>query len=302
MIKSLIKDLAYDKITLSQGLTRTKLVQSKLKVEELGNWLTSELNGYRDKDGAPDYRKIQVKIIGDFVGAFGQQWRNTPLILDQLGKELDIDFYDHTVLASIKAIEDALAGASKDDSIMIPFGQIFVTKLADLYRRNDNTMHLMSAGAIILPSQYRVILEQTKQRLLDTLLELDEKFPSMNDDFVATKESKEQAKNIVNYHIYGGSNNTNLGVGDKVVIRDNVQEMTADLKEFSELLKRLNVPTEEVESIKQIVTSNEPKQSKFSKAMKWIGQLSTKMITKGIELKLPEIIEATEKMINQMNG
>ncbi len=301
MIKSLIKDLAYDNITLSQGLTRAKLVQSKLKVDELKNWLTNELNGYSDKDDVPDYRTIQVKIIGHFVDDFGREWRNAPLMLDELGKDLDINFYEHTALGSIKAIEDAVNQTTREDSIMIPFGQSFVHKLGDLYRKNDHRTHLISAGSIILPSQYRNILEQTKQRLLDILLELQEKFPSMDDDFVATKESKEQAKNIVNYHIYGGSNNTNLGVGDSVIQSDNKQSIKADLKEFVDALKDLNVPTDEVEAIKTIVTSKEPKESKLSKAMKWVGQLSTKMITKGIELKLPEIIEATEKMIDKVN-
>lgn len=301
MIQSLIKDLAYDNITLSQGLTRAKLVQSKLKVDELKNWLTNELNGYSDKDDVPDYRTIQVKIIGHFVDDFGREWRNAPLMLDELGKDLDINFYEYTALGSIKAIEDAVNQTTREDSIMIPFGQSFVHKLGDLYRKNDHRTHLISAGSIILPSQYRNILEQTKQRLLDILLELQEKFPSMDDDFVATKESKEQAKNIVNYHIYGGSNNTNLGVGDSVIQSDNKQSIKADLKEFVDALKDLNVPTDEVEAIKTIVTSKEPKESKLSKAMKWVGQLSTKMITKGIELKLPEIIEATEKMIDKVN-
>lgn len=301
MIKNLIKDLAYDSITLSQGLTRAKLIQSKLKVDELKNWLSNELSGYSNDKDVPEYRVFHVRIVGHFVGAFGREWRNTPLMLDELGKSLDINFYEHTELGGIKGIEDAVGQATGESTLMIPFGQSMVNNLADLYRKNDPNTHLISAGKIVLPSQYRNVLDQTKQRLLDILLELQEKFPNMDDDFKPTSETKEQARNIVNYYVYGGSNNTNLGVGDKVVQSGNKQTIKADLKEFTEQLKNLSVPAEEIDLIKDVIESKEPKESKLSKAIKWVGQLSKKMVAKGIELKLPEIIDATEKMIDKVN-
>lgn len=302
MIKTLIKDLAYDSITLSQGLTRAKLLQSKLKIDELKNWLANELGGYSNKESIPDYRIFQVKIIGDFVGNFGREWRNTPLMLGELGKSLDINFYEHTEIGGIKGLEDAVNRATGENTLMIPLGQNYVDTLAGLYKRNDPDTHLISAGKIVLPSQLRNIIDQTKQRLLDILLELQEKFPNMDDDFTPTNETREQARNIVNYYVYGGSNNTNLGVGDNVVQTDNKQTIEVNLKEFSEQLKNLNVPKEEIDSISEIIKSKGTKESKLSKAMKWVGQLSTKVITKGVELKLPEIIEATEKMIDKMSS
>ncbi len=302
MIKTLIKDLAYDSITLSQGLTRAKLLQSKLKIDELKNWLANELGGYSVKENIPEYRIFQVKIIGHFVDNFGREWRNAPLMLDELGKSLDINFYEHTEIGGIKGLEDAVSQGTGESTLMIPLGQSYVNTLAGLYRKNDPGTHLISAGKIVLPSQLRNIVDQTKQRLLDILLELQEKFPNMDDDFTPTNETREQARNIVNYYVYGGSNNTNLGVGDNVVQTDNKQTIEGNLKEFSEQLKNLNVPIEEVDSIKEIIKSKGTKESKLSKAMTWVGQLSTKMITKGVELKLPEIIEATGKMIEKMSS
>lgn len=301
MIEDLIKDLAYDTISLSQGLTRTKLLQSKLKIDELKNWLTNELNGYSNQKNVPDYRIVNVKIVGHFVGPFGKEWRNVPLMLDELGKSLDINFYEHAETGSIKAIEDAVSQVTGEDTLMIPLPQGLVNQLAELYKKNDPNAYLISAGKIVLPSEFRNIVDQTKQRLLDILIDLQEKFPTMDNKFIPTKENKEQAKNIVNYYVYGNSNNTNLGVGESVVQSENKQVIKSDLKEFHKLLEKLRVPSEEIETIKEIVKSKEPKPSKLSKAMKWIGQLSTKMVTKGIELKLPEIIEATEQAINNMS-
>ncbi|HLP34247.1 MAG TPA: hypothetical protein VK202_12275, partial [Bacteroidia bacterium] len=153
MIKSLIKDLAYDNITLSQGLTRAKLLQSKLKIDELKNWLSNELGGYTDDKNVPDYRTFHIKIVGDFIDNFGREWRNAPLMLDELGKSLDIDFYEHTETGGIKGIEDAVSQATGESTLMIPFGQSMVNNLAELYRNNDHRTHLISAGKIVLPSQ-----------------------------------------------------------------------------------------------------------------------------------------------------
>ena len=300
MIKNLIRDLAHDSISLSQALTRTKLIQSKLKVEELKIWLTNELNGYSNKEEVPEYRNLKVNVVGHFIDDFGREWKNAPLMLEDLGRSLDIDFYDHTVSASIKTIEDAIMQTGKEEVIMIPFGQSFVNRLADLYRKNDSRTHLISAGSIVIPSQYRHILEQTKQRLLDTLLDLQDKFNNIDDDFIATNESKAQARNIINYHIYGGSNNSNIAVGENVAQNGNQQDIGANIQGSLDQLRRALVPNDEIEKIQTIVNSNESQQTKFSKAMKWIGELSKNMIAKGIEIKLPEIIEATEKMINRL--
>jgi septation ring formation regulator EzrA len=208
---------------------------------------------------------------------------------------------EHEELSGIKGIEDAVREAG-ENTLMIPFGQNIVSRLSELYRKNDNNTHLISAGKIILPSQYRNILDKAKQRLLDILIELQDKFPNMEDDFAPTNAVKEQARNIVNYYVNGNSNNTNLGVGDKVVQKSNTLTITNDLTEFTKQLKELSVPFEDIDSIKEVIQSKDSKDSKLSKAMKWIGQLSKKMITKGIELKLPEIIDATEKMIDKVNS
>ena len=108
MITELITELAYDKITLAQGLTRAKLIQSKLKSDLFKSWLGNELNGYTDSKDIPDYRILNVKIVGDFVDDFGRQLKNAPLMLQELNESIGIDLYEHRETGSIKSIEDAV--------------------------------------------------------------------------------------------------------------------------------------------------------------------------------------------------
>ena len=49
MIKDLIKDIAYDKISVTQALTRAKLIAYKIRNDTFKNWISNELNGYEAK-------------------------------------------------------------------------------------------------------------------------------------------------------------------------------------------------------------------------------------------------------------
>ncbi len=299
MISKLIEELATDKISLSQALTRTKLIQSKLNIDELKVWLTNELMGYRDTDQVPDYRKFSMRIVGDFVGPFGAQSKNTPLMLDELGKSLEMDLYEHVEIGGIKNIETHVEQATAESVIAISFAAGLVQTLSNLYRNQNSTYHLVSVTGIITPSQLRNVLEQTKQRLLDMLLDLSAKFPEFDEKFNATQENQDKARNIIHYNIYGGTNNSNLAVGETANQSNKKQVAKTVIKEFEDALKQTGIPESEVLTIKEIITSGENKETRLGKAMTWIGQLSKKMIEKGIEIQLPKLITVIHDWIDK---
>src|SRR3982751_6287635 len=105
MIKSLIKELAHDQITLSQALTRSKLIQSKLKVDAFKSWLANEMSGYSNDKEVPSYRILDTKILGNFADDFGRQWTNVPLMLQELGASIGMNLYSYTETGSINSIE-----------------------------------------------------------------------------------------------------------------------------------------------------------------------------------------------------
>ena len=55
MIKELIKDLTYDKISINQALTRAKLIAYEINNEDFKNWINKELNGYLTDNKLPEY-------------------------------------------------------------------------------------------------------------------------------------------------------------------------------------------------------------------------------------------------------
>lgn len=290
MIKKLIEDLATDKISLASGLTQAKIIASKIKNDTLKSWIQSELNGYQD-DQIPDYRVYSIQIKGDVVGSFGFHQQGVTLLLDKFGEQLGIDVYTERETMSIPMIEEAAMNADSQ-YIVKPFGQKFIQHLNKMMV-DDPHKQLVFAGKYIAVSSFKNIIYQTKQKLIDLLLQFDEEFPDFDSKFQPTKENQEKANNIVTYHIYGGTNNTTLGVGDKVVQKDIKQTVTNDLKDLEKKLKQLLVPQDSIDDLKEIITK-EKKETRGKKIMGWLGSLTGKMIEKGVELKLPELMETIQ--------
>lgn len=109
MVKSqLIKDITINKISIEEGLQRLLLISSELNNEELMKWILGELNGYKDGDSLPEYRKnigSQLKYSG-INGSF--QVENQILQKSFLPKELQKAIEETSIRTSIRSIEKTI--------------------------------------------------------------------------------------------------------------------------------------------------------------------------------------------------
>ena len=63
MAKSkIIKELANSSIDTATALKRLKILLLNLNKPELNNWVNSELNGYKNADDVPEYRRFRGKV------------------------------------------------------------------------------------------------------------------------------------------------------------------------------------------------------------------------------------------------
>jgi hypothetical protein len=82
--KGVNKRYTYDKITLSQGLTRAKIIAFKLRNEVFQNWVKKELEGYEMHDPSlPDYRKIPCTIRATVCDDYGYNQQTITLSFTQ---------------------------------------------------------------------------------------------------------------------------------------------------------------------------------------------------------------------------
>lgn len=284
MIKELINDLAYDRITINQGLTRAKLIANKIKDSDFSIWINNELNGYPSAENIPEYRKITCGLVGSISDFHGL--RTIPIDASWLDKELGGKIYLLDVQQSIDTLEESIAKTEGDTGYFVLPMQ-FVQKLSEMAHTR-----LIDAGREVQKSQLRYIVNQTKQRLLDTLMQMDEMFPNFENSYVDSKENKEKVQNIINNHIYGTNISTNIGVGENVnqsIHSENISEKLAELKE-------LGVDDTSLSELEDIVKQKDSK-STLTKITSWIGKMTTKAFEKGIEYQVPVIIDKVNDML-----
>ncbi len=61
----IIKDLIMDNINVLQAMQSLDLMLEDINDTEIKNWVSSELNGYKEKEDVPKYRKINTALIGN---------------------------------------------------------------------------------------------------------------------------------------------------------------------------------------------------------------------------------------------
>nr|WP_319510652.1 hypothetical protein [uncultured Draconibacterium sp.] len=295
MIEKIINDLASDEIHLSKALAQSKVLIRKLYNANFKIWVNNELIGYPSdsEDNIPDYRKFSVDVKGQLSDQFGN-FSEINIDMDPLSDYVGEDLNIHHEKTSIVAIEELLK-VPEDDYVQNPLSREMVRILNASVKQPG--LKLTKAYREYHINNLKHIHYNVKQKLLDTLINLIEEFPKIEDEYMNTKENKSKVQNIITYNVYGGNPTSNFGVGDKVIQREIT--VNRDSEAFINRLKNLKVPNEEITEVSQIINTS-PKEYLSQKLMLWFGNLSIKMVEKGLELKLPLIMDSINNFISSI--
>lgn len=297
MIKQLIKDIAYDNIQLSQALTRAKLVASKIKNDTFKKWLSRELEGYDYLDSfLPDYRKVWSPMNLEAEFPFGR----TETINVNLPKEIGRDELEivnrHRILEPIAIVEEQILSMPKAKGyINLPYEQVKIIGAFYQESVSENGGVIRSGNREVGKVQYQNVLELTKQKLLDTLMEIDEEFPDLSDDYNMTKENTEKVQHIITNNIYGDNNPMNIAAGNDI---EQTLNQNITLSPENEMkLRSLGVVEEEIADLQNILQTNTDKPTKTAKIMKWLGGVTASVAGKGLYDNLPILTEFVHNLI-----
>lgn len=296
MIKQLIKDLAYDSITLSQGLTRAKLIENQVKNETFKNWLKKELEGYDFEDiYLPPYRKVwsNIKLTAEFP--FGQT-QSFPVTLPDTFDEKIIDTVNHhRILEPISIVEQQINNVDGVKGYINLPAQM-IEMLSELYVDQVSKYRgvIRSGSREIGKVQYQNVLEQTKQKLLDTLLQLDGEFPNLSDTYTMNEENNKKVENIITNNIYGNNNPLNIAAGENVQQTNTTNINQQDIAK----LGGLGVNEQEISELQQIIADSKSDKKTFgNKVMSWLGKVSVSIAGRGLYDNIPQLTEFVQNLI-----
>ena len=290
MINDLIKNIINDTIPLSRALTMAKVIAYKVKSEELKSWLSNEINGYSTQE-LPSYRKLHCDLYAEFYNSHGVL-ETIPCDMSEVIdlEETEYSFNEMRVVQDIKTIEFGLE-QSKGEM----FGyEYFPDKLVKQLQIVNNAV-VTKIKRRIQFSQLKYIIEITKQKLLDTLLELNDTFPNLENEYVMNKENSEKVNNIVTTYITGNNNPLNISTGLNVEIKSTSVFNFSD--NDSKYLESIGVHEKEIAEFKDIVSDeNEDQNSKKSRIMKWLGNVSASIASRGLYESIPQLTDYIHRM------
>lgn len=296
MIKELITDLAYDKITLSQALTRAKLIARQIKNDTFKNWLNKELNGYEYDDALlPSYRKIwaEIKLTAEFP--FGRT-QTFSVVMNDTQKEIEELLNFHHVIEPISIIEQNISQMPDGKGyIHLTGGQ--VQTVGEIYRKQVEAHRgvIRSGSRTIGKVQLQNIVELTKQKLIDTLQDLEEQFPEIDNKYVMNEENEKKVQNIITNNIYGNNNPLNVAAGDNITQGDINVTITQD--QLTKL-KELGVQEDELSEL-TLIDKETPKgnSERKNKIMGWLGKVTASLTARGIYDSIPTVVEYVGNLI-----
>lgn len=223
----IIKELVNDEISLEKALCRVIVLAKDLKDPKLEQWAKNEINGYNNPEEIPEYRRVKTHFIGSYI-MNGISHYNSPLpmeFLKEITPKEQEEFLSYTMKESISIIEKGKSSNEK------PLGIDLDPTNFQIFSYKTN-IKVLSARMDINRASLMKIASRVKQKILDILCELEEKFGCLDNIDISndSDEIKDEASQKINQIIICDTY-TNMEIGDGNTIKKS--------NFFSKLFKKL---------------------------------------------------------------
>lgn len=218
LTNQIIQDLINPEKKLQDIFLKVKVLAFELENQNITDWTEKEINGYKNDDNIPEYRKIPCVIHGNLLQDIPYrvaQVQNAALSIDHLPDEIRKTLNETSINSSISEIEHMIAKGN-NYKINIPYWI-----QAQISETLPNNWFVQGAWRVIPSTYLEGILGTIKSNLLDFLMPLNKELGTGNillmensktiDDLFKNTIGSIQGKNVtVNF----GNNNQNLYTGE----------------------------------------------------------------------------------------
>lgn len=227
----IIKDLANSNCDLSTALKRAKVLINLLGDEQILKWINCEIEGYKEEDEIPEYRKFSGDFRGTYiVGTMGQhvKYSNVSIPLGKMPKEERSALLTASMRQGIPTLEQMLKDPSTKFAKNVP---------ADIYRAIEqfvnNPLFLIVSGDVIYDKmQVMDIIPHVENTLLDMLLLLEKEFGNLDGlDIDVDSKDESQLDNIHNSLCVMVFNDNSVTIGNNSKLRDTTIVANVNIEE-----------------------------------------------------------------------
>jgi hypothetical protein len=235
LIRELQEECLDDKIDTSSLLRKALLVAKKLKIQDIENWLQSEINGYQEDSKIPDYRVLrgQVKMRNPVNGI------NMPVIFENESEERFASFMPNG--QSVSELEEILSKMDAKSGLTMELPHFLTAAIMKAgHRMSKPYLHIQS-------SQLKGITSVVRTRLMEWAITMEEN-GVLGEGIVFSEKEKRAASTVV-YNI-GTMSNSQIQHGNKGSTQSfssnefDTQAIAALLTSIEVSIKNLGIPSE----------------------------------------------------------
>ena len=297
LLNEIRNDLTNESAGLPNTLRKALVLASELQSQELKEWATFELEGYRVADLAPIYRRLNLPVFGTFHGPF--QTRMTNVIIPTTGLPESVRGFADTLVftQNIAALEETLSSHQE------VFHQTLDPKITELL----GTTVAMTGGMVLFETYHQIprsnfagIIDAVKNRLLKFLLELQEKNVTP-ENITSGNAGSDTVRTVVNNIIYGDNNI--VASGEEVNQSHNVVQ-NGNIDSLLEYLRSNSVAEDDLRDLKDAVVAepNAPGNRFGPKVAAWLEKMTAKAVSGAWQASVSDAPAMLVKALQQFYG
>ncbi len=246
-----IRDAAVDaNVPIANVLRKCAVLGAKLKNNELRDWALQELNGYKDENDLPEYRKAMVPLTGDFAGPLQSGYKNAPIPAMLLPEKMQDRARTARFPAGVASLESLLEGEGEYVTLEWPGDWI-------LWAQRDGKfeMTLIAARQVIGVSAIVDMIDTVRNRILEFCLRLEEEMPELmaDDEPSPTAAVEVAASNVFNQVFVFGPYTGNIANASPAVEQIALDVKKGDLSGLTKALREVGVPPDQVDALKSAI-------------------------------------------------
>jgi hypothetical protein len=288
MIKRIINDLIDDDKSLVSPLLKTKVLATRLKNQNLLDWVNKEINGYTIEEDVPNYRIGKGNSSCTIRQGYAVQ-NNTPVPVSLLSDErLQKFFYQFEFRESVKTLESYMNNKNQD-TLGREFPIDFWAFITRDVRKSGFKGEIRDVRVFTHISSVTQTLTEVRNKFLDLMLSLESENPELPNTFEEfDNQTKERLTEKINLFMGDNYNITNSGDGSTVNTGNNSQINSTS---GSHIQQEVNFNEQTVEILKNLVNQiNEvAPQLEISDEDKSDIQAETERISTQLERENPKL-------------
>jgi hypothetical protein len=273
IIEEIVEILSSEGGSLNDALFKTKVLLHRLGEKELVEWVNLELQGYKDPETVPEYRKMPMAILGNISnGAY--RYSDQILPTAHLKEPLKSNLEKTNLMQSVAVLEGY---AGNDQNLSVSVAPEIYHLLSGALGNGYNVERAWgkhSAGGMLQ------VVTEVKSRLLDFVLELSDRMPEeLNREEMKEASQQKNVSDLFSHIVIG--NNATVVIGDNNIQHVETKVSVNDFESLASELIRNNVPAEDIQELRAAIEADEGSVEHNQKAFgtnvnTWIGKMVVK--------------------------